>query len=132
MKKLLFIFLFSFCTLTIFAQQRRIKIVHADNSNIDEVKYPGATILLGNVYVEHEGITLRSKKAIYYKSRNFLKAFGDVYLNQGDTITQTSKYVDYNGDTKKALSWGNVVLKDPIITLTTDSLRFDRLQQKLY
>lgn len=115
-----------------FAQQRRIKIVHADNSNIDEVKYPGATILLGNVFVEHEGITLRSKKAIYYKNRNFLKAFGDVHLNQGDTITQTSTYVDYNGDTKKALSWGNVVLKDPIITLTTDSLRFDRLQQKLY
>ncbi len=75
--------------------------MHADNSNIDEVKYPGATILLGNVYVEHEGITLRSKKAIYYKSRNFLKAFGNVYLNQGDTITQTSNYVDYNGDTKK-------------------------------
>ena len=66
-----------------FAQQKRIKIVHADNSNIDEEKYPGATVLLGNVYVEHDGITLRSKKAIYYKTRNFLKAFGDVFLNQG-------------------------------------------------
>ena len=124
--------MFTFCAFSLFAQQKRIKIVHADNSNIDEVKYPGATILLGNVYVEHEGITLRSKKAIYYKSRNFLKAFGNVYLNQGDTITQTSNYVDYNGDTKKALSWGNVILKDPIMTLSTDSLRFDRLLQKLY
>jgi len=132
LKNILFIFLFSCIALNVFAQQKRIKIVHADNSNIDEVRYPGATILLGNVYVEHEGITLRSKKAIYYKKSNFLKAFGDVYLNQGDTITQTSKYVDYNGDTKKALSWGDVILKDPIITLTTDSLRFDRLQQKLY
>ena len=132
MKNILFIFLFSLCTLSLVAQQKRIKIVHADNSNIDEEKYPGATVLLGNVYVEHEGMTLRSKKAIYYKNRNFLKAFGDVFLNQGDTITQTSTYVDYDGDTKKALSWGNVILKNPTITLTTDSLRFDRLQQKLY
>ena len=30
------------------------------------------------------------------------------------------------------MSWGNVILKDPIITLTTDSLHFDRLLQKLY
>ena len=33
---------------------------------------------------------------------------------------------------KQALSWGNVILKDPRMTLTTDTLHFDRLQQKLY
>jgi lipopolysaccharide export system protein LptA len=130
--KLLLIVFFCLFSIISFAQQKRIKIVHADNSTIDEKQYPGATILLGNVYIEHEGFFLRSKKAIYYKSDNFLKAYGDVFLNQGDTITQTSKYVEYNGDNKKALSWGNVILKDPIMTLTTDSLRFDRLQQKLY
>ena len=132
MYKLLFIVFFCLFSITSFAQQKRIKIVHADNSTIDENDYPGATILLGNVYIEHEGIFLRSKKAIYYKNDNFLKAYGDVYLNQGDTITQTSKYVEYNGNKKQALSWGNVILKDPIMTLTTDSLRFDRLQQKLF
>lgn len=114
------------------SQQRRIQIIHADNSTIDEEKYPGATILLGNVYVEHEGISLRSKKAIHYRRDNLLKAFGDVVLNQGDTITQTSDYVQYEGDTKRALSWGDVVLKDPVMTLTTDTLRFDRTQQLLY
>ncbi len=132
MKKRLLILLFGLLTCSVFAQQKRIKIVHADNSTIDEEQFPGATILLGNVYVEHEGVTLRSKKAIYYKETNFLKAFGDVSLIQGDTITQTSRYVDYDGNTKKALSWGDVVLKDPIMTLTTDTLRFDRLKQLLY
>lgn len=88
--------------------------------------------MLGNVFVEHEGISLRSKKAIHYRRENLLKAFGDVVLNQGDTITQTSDYVQYEGDTKKALSWGDVVLKDPVMTLTTDTLRFDRVQQLLY
>ncbi len=114
------------------AQQKRIKIVHADNSTIDEKKYPDATILLGNVYVEHEGISMRSKKAIHYKKTNILKAFGDVVLNQGDTITQNSMYVTYDGNTKKAISWGNVILKDQLMTLTTDTLYFDRLKQLLY
>ena len=114
------------------AQQKRIKIVHADNSTIDEENYPGATVLLGNVYVEHDGISLRSKKAIHYKNDNFLKAFGDVVLNQGDSISQTSTYVEYNGNTELARSWGNVVLKDELMTLTTDTLDFNRTEQLLY
>ena len=65
-----------------FAQQKRIQIVHADNSNIDEEKYPGATILLGNVYVEHEGVSLRSKKAIHYRENNIRD--GRVIRLQGD------------------------------------------------
>ena len=132
MKRTLFIVFILAMTAVSFAQQKRIQIVHADNSNIDEEKYPGATILLGNVYVEHEGVSLRSKKAIHYRENNILKAFGDVVLNQGDTITQTSDYVQYDGNTKKALSWGDVALKDPLMTLTTDTLRFDRLKQQLY
>ena len=130
LNKLLFI-VFLLISISITAQTR-IKIVHADNSTIDEEKYPGATILLGNVYVEHDGISLRSKKAIHYKNDNFLKAFGDVILNQGDSISQTSTYVEYNGNTKLARSWGNVVLKDPLMTLATDTLDFNRTKQILY
>ena len=132
LKKILFLLLVSSIPVFIYAQQKRIHLVHADNSYTDVEKYPDATVLLGNVVVEHEGITLRSKKAIIYEKRNFLKAFGNVYLNQGDTITQNSDYVQYNGNTKKALSWGNVVLKDPLMTLTTDTLNFNRLNQLLY
>ena len=129
--KLLFI-AFLIMTLSAYSQQKRIEIVHADNSTIDEENYPGATVLLGNVYMEHDGITLRSKKAIHYKNDNFLKAFGDVVLNQGDSISQTSTYVEYNGNTKLARSWGNVILKDALMTLTTDTLDFNRTEQLLY
>ncbi len=131
LKKLLFIF-FLISSFAVQTQQKRIKILHADNSTIDEKKYPGATVLLGDVFIEHEGFTLRSKKAIHYKKTNIIKAYGNVVLNQGDTITQTSRYVQYNGNTKKARSWGKVVLKDPVMTLSTDTLDFDRTKQILY
>ncbi len=131
LKQFLFtlILLFSFLSQ---AQQKKIEIIHADHTFTDEEKYPGAIVVLGNVMVEHTGATLQCKQALIYQKANLIKAFGDVLINQGDTLTQTSKYVDYNGNTKVAKSWGNVILKDPKMTLTTDTLRFDRAQQLLY
>lgn len=132
MKSKIFFIAFILITSIVFAQGKRISIVKSDNSSIDEERLPGATILLGNILIKHEGISLRCKKAIHYKSDNYIRAFGNVILNQGDTIIQTSDYTEYNGNTKKALSWGNVVIKDPQMTLSTDTLHFDRSKQLLF
>lgn len=114
-----------------FSQSKKIKYT-AEDQFADEKKYPGATVLLGKVVMTHDGAVLTSQKALYYREKNFFKAIGNVIIKQGDTITQTSDYADYDGNSRQALSWGNVVLKDPRMTLTTDTLHFDRLQQKLY
>jgi len=119
-------------TFNVFSQEKRIKIVHADNTYVDEDKYPGATILSGNVHIIHQGISFKCKKAIQYKKSNFLKAIGNIVINQGDTIRQTSNYTNYNGNTKLAVSWGNVKLNDNSVTLLTDTLNFDRKKQVLY
>ena len=107
-------------------------IYTAEQQYVDEVKYPGATVLLGNVKMTHEGAVLTCKQALFYQKENFFKALQNVVIKQGDTITQTSDYLDYDANSKQALSWGNVILKDPEMTLTTDTLQFDRLNQKLY
>lgn len=114
-----------------FSQHKKIQIIHADNTFQNEEKYPNAIVALGNVMVEHEGATLQCKQALIYQEANIVKAFGEVFINQGDTITQSSKYVHYDGKTKMAKSWGNVILKDPKMTLTTDTLHFDRDKQIL-
>ncbi|QTE24425.1 hypothetical protein J3359_02630 [Polaribacter cellanae] len=107
-------------------------IYGAEYQDVNEEKYPGAIVLIGNVKMTHEGAVLTCKQALYYKDKNFFKAIDNVVIKQGDTITQTSDYTDYDANSKQALSWGNVVLKDPTMTLTTDTLQFDRLNQKLY
>ena len=115
------------------AEQQKRKIeYYAEQQDTDEEKYPGATLLLGNVRMIHQGIVLTSQQALYYRKQNFFKAIGNVLIKQGDTITQTSDYTDYDANSKQALSWGNVVLTDPTMTLTTDTLQFDRINQKLY
>jgi lipopolysaccharide export system protein LptA len=114
-----------------FSQTKRIKIIHADNTTSNP-NYPGGTISFGNVFVEHEGATLRCDKAYIYQDIKMIKAMGNVVMNQGDTIMQYSKYTDYNGMTKIATSWGDVFLKDELMELRTDTLQFDRENQQLY
>ncbi|MDB4497413.1 hypothetical protein N9254_08090, partial [Flavobacteriaceae bacterium] len=130
MKNLLIIF-FVLITSIGFSQKKKI-IYDADLQFVDEEKYPGATVLIGNVKMIHAGAILTSKKAFYYKKENFFKAIGEVIINQGDTVKQFSNYVDYDANFKKSVSWGNVVLKDPTMTLTTDTLYFNRASQLLF
>ena len=112
--------------------QRKIRIVQSDNTFTDAEKFPGAIIAVGHVQVEHEGAVLSGDQALIYKEKNLVKVLGNVLINQGDTITQRSKYVHYDGNTRQALSWGKVVLRDPDMQLTTDTLHFDRNLQTVY
>ncbi|MGJ8761674.1 MAG: OstA-like protein [Polaribacter sp.] len=131
MKRILFLLLVISSAISFSQENRKIEY-YAEQQEADEEKYPGATLLIGNVKMIHDGIILTSQQALYYKDKNFFKAIGNVLIKQGDTITQTSSYADYDANSKQAVSWGNVVLKDPTMTLTTDTLHFDRLNQKLY
>jgi lipopolysaccharide export system protein LptA len=131
LKKIQVIILLFVVSSVCFSQQKKIKF-DAEIQFSDEEKYPGATVLIGKVTMIHAGAVLTSKKAFYYKETNFFKAIGDVIINQGDTITQTSDYVDYDANSKKTISWGNVILKDPSMTLTTDTLYFNRGSQLLF
>lgn len=130
MKRVFFLF-FILISPFIFSQTKKINY-EAEIQEADEEKYPGATLLIGNVKMTHDGIVLTSQQALFYKEKNFFKAIGNVLIKQGDTITQTSDYSDYDANSKQALSYGKVILKDPTMTLTTDTLHFDRLNQKLY
>ena len=129
MKRIL-LFLALLITTFAFSQQKRIKYT-AKLQSADEEKYPGAIILIGNVRMMHEGATLDCQKALYYRKKNLFKALGEVIIEQGDSIIQYSDYADYNGNTKQALSWGNVEMNDPTMKLKTDTLHFDRVNQKL-
>lgn len=132
MKRILFLCLYLSSIITFSQEKKKIIIENAEIQYADEEKTPGATILLGNVRIKHDGINLTCQQALFYKKENFFKAIGNVLIKQGDTITQTSDYADYDANAKQALSWGNVVLKDPTMTLTTDTLQFDRINQKLF
>lgn len=84
------------------------------------------------IHIIHEGVDMWCDRAIYYKNEDFIEAFSNVVMKQGDTINMNAKYVEYSGKTQLAFASGNVVLVEPQSTLTTDTLYFDRTKQQAY
>ncbi len=124
-------------TLALNAQEKKkkINIIYSGEYNQNEEKYPGASIFSRDdrqVQFEHEGIDLWCDLAVFYQKENLLKAFGNVFLQQGDTLQMNSEYLEYDGNTKLAIAIENVVLQNPDATLTTDTLYFDRNIQEAY
>lgn len=116
-----------------FAQKTStIVIENSDFSDLNEIELPGAFLLTGNVRAVHDGVVLTCNKAYYYKNENYIKAFGDVQMVQGDTLFLNGKYAEYNGNVKQAFATGNVVMRSPEMSLVTDTINFDRVKQEAY
>jgi lipopolysaccharide export system protein LptA len=69
--------------------------------------------------------TLRSDSAYFYPQDNAFDAFGNVNINQGDTLNIFSDKLNYNGNTKLAILTNNVKMVDRDATLTTDYLTYN-------
>ncbi|KAB7531766.1 OstA-like protein [Flagellimonas olearia] len=117
-------------------QGRQINIVYGANFTKDEVQFPGASIFSKDderqVQFEHQGADLWCDYAVFYNKENRLRAIGNVRLQQGDSIEMNSARLDWNGNTSLAKAWENVDLSDGKMTLTTDTLYFDREKQISY
>ena len=117
-------------------QRKRIEIKYSGFYTFDEEKFPGANILTRDdsqqVHIIHEGVDMWCDKAIHYGDQDFIEAYGNVKMIQGDTINMSSKYIEYSGKSKLAFASGDVILREPSSTLTTDTLYFDRAKQEAF
>lgn len=132
---LLLVYTFLLVATTLFGQETKVIDVTSDRLEIDEKRFPGATLLskvTDQVYLKHEGIEIWCDQAVHYGEDRFVKAFGNVEMKQGDSISMKSNYAEYNGKTEFAYASTNVVLETPQNTLKTDTLFFDRLRQQAY
>jgi lipopolysaccharide export system protein LptA len=111
---------------------KKIIVEHSDFADVNQAEMPDAFLLTGNVIVNHDGVVLTCNKAYYFQKENYIKAFGNVQLVQGDTLYLNSKYAEYNGNVKKAFATGNAVMSSPDATLSTDTISFDRNTQEVF
>lgn len=134
MKKKLLLIVFLLINFTICFAQKTSKIIveNSDFSDINQNEVPDALLLTGNVRVRHDGVVLTCNKAYFFQNENYIKAFGEVQMVQGDTLYLNSKYAEYNGNVKKAFASGNVLMTSPESTMTTDTIYLDRNIQEAY
>ena len=140
MQKIIPLLLYScsfLCGSFIFAQEKRIiQIEQAGSFGKDEDNFPGANILSSTdgirVKLFHEGALIESDKSLFYPKINAFKAEGNVIFTQGDTLRMTSQHMQYSGETGKAKAWGKVFLKQPDMSLETDTLYLNRREDLAY
>ena len=111
---------------------KKILVEHSDYFDVNQVEVPDAALLTGNVRVNHDGVIMTCNKAYYFQKENYIKAFGNVQLVQGDTLYLNSKYAEYNGNMRKAFATGDAVMRSPESTMVTDTINFDRNTQEVY
>lgn len=124
--------IFSFTT--VFSQEKPSTIIieYSDFADVNQNEIPDALLLTGNVRVKHDGAIMTCNKAYYFQKENYIKAFGNVQMVQGDTLYLNSNYAEYNGNIKLAVATGNVLLRSPEMQLTTNKINFDRNYQTAF
>ena len=132
--KYIFLFISFIIATSTVAQDKpqKIKYRHADIHKFDSKIDAEAQMMVGHVEFEHGGSILSCDSAVFYQGKNIMRAFGDVEINQGDTLHVYSQYLEYDGNTKLAVVYEKVRLIDSKMTLTTDTIHFDRNKQIAY
>lgn len=79
----------------------------------------------GGVNFVYQGNKMYCDSAHYFNKSNEVKAYGNVHINNRDTLNLFCDSLYYNGNSKKAKLWGNVRVRDREYKLTTDTLDYD-------
>ena len=80
-------FLLLSVTFSVAQEKKKIIIENSDFVDMNQTEIPGAIVFTGNVRIIHNGVKMFCNKAYHFKDENYVKAFGNVQMNQGDTIT---------------------------------------------
>lgn len=108
------------------AQERKmVEILNADSLVSNEQIAANAQRLLGSVYIRHKNILMWCDSAYTYTGTNRVDAFGNVHINQDDTLHLYANTVYYDGDISFAQAWGEVRLVKKTTTIYTDTLDYD-------
>ena len=109
-----------------------IYLEHCNALSYDEQNHPDAQLLTGDVVFRHDSALMFCDSAYFYEKANSLDAFGNIRLEQGDTLFGYADVLFYNGNTKLARMRHNVRLIHFSTILTTDSLNYDRSRDLAY
>ena len=112
--------------------KNRVFLERADYLVADERISTDYQILRGNVVFRKEGVFMYCDSAYFYESTSSLDAFGNVKMNQGDTLFVYADVMYYDGIAELAQLRYNVKLENKDMELYTDSLDYDMVENLGY
>ena len=105
--------------------KNKVEIIAAQNFEYLKVGDRNISKLIGNVQLKQQNTLMYCDSALIYETENVVEAFNNVKINHNDSVNITGDFLLYNGNTKKALIKGNVLMVDKQMILTTDQLDYD-------
>ena len=106
-------------------QENFLYILAADKQYLQKTDTSQLVSYAGNVKVRQGKTLFYADSAIINPILNTLESFGNVHINDADSVHIYSQYLKYNGVEKKALLTTKVRLTDGKSTLTTENLTYD-------
>ncbi len=107
--------------------KNKVHLEQADSLIFNKLINPDVQILLGNVRFRHVNTIMDCDSAYFYDKSNSLDAFGNVEMNQADTLFTYGNVLFYDGNRNLARLRENVRMENRGVTLFTDSLNYDRV-----
>lgn len=90
-------------------------------------------VLSGNVRLRKGGMFMYCDSAYLYEAINSVEAFGNVRMEQGDTLFVYADYLDYDGISQEAVLYADfgkkVRLRNRDVTLLTDVFHYDMVSE---
>jgi lipopolysaccharide export system protein LptA len=111
---------------SVLAQEKtKIVVERFDATNTDRKDKDNPISYLRRPTFRQDNATLTCDSAVFYVTKNIFDAFGNVHINQADTINIYSDFLNYNGNTKIAHLTNNVRMVDKENVLTTNILDYN-------
>ena len=104
----------------------KVFLEYADALEFDKAKGPDYQVLRGAVRFRQDSMRMYCDSAYFFDKTNSLEAFGNIRMEQGDTLFVYSDYLFYDGNQQLAKLRYNVKMENRNVTLLTDSLNYDR------
>ena len=107
------------------SNSKLIEFLSAESYNVKKIDSIDYLILVGHVKIRQGKTLLYGDSLILNTTKNTLEGFGNIHINDADSVHTYSEYLKYIGNTKKAYLRKKVRLTDGRGVLTTDSLDYD-------
>lgn len=133
-----FFFLFLFVSQQLFAQTpittdssgkgKVLEIIEADRYNFQKIENAGDFIsLVGHVKLRQGKTLFYCDSAVLNQAANTVEAFGNIHINDEDSVHTYAQYLKYLGSEKTAFLKNKVKLTDGKAILTTEELEYNTL-----
>lgn len=132
-KRVLLLFIIVISSIWCRAQKAaRIEIVFARSLEYDNRMSGKVKKLIGDVQLKQAKTLLFCDSAYLFEDSNYVEAYGNVRINDNDSIFMYGDLLKYDGDRKTARFEKNVRMNDKNMNLTCNDLDFDMNTNRAY